>query len=200
MKKLISLVLVLVVSLAAVSALAEVAVATPSVAAQDLAEAVKDIAIVDPPEVNGEPVIAVDETKLDASTILLNSLLEGTHASSKTFADTYKGVEGLADAVSVVAAPMPVPSVAKEAKDENGALKEEFQQIIVTLEAEASPATIEYLKTFEGLKAVFTYFDGTDFVSNVIEFSLEDGKITYLIPLEVLNAASGCPCFVNFVC
>ena len=101
---------------------------------------------------------------------------------------------------SVVAAPLPVPYVLPAAKEENGELKDEYEQITVTVEAEASPATIEYLKSFDGLKAVFTYFDGTDFVSTVIEFSLEEGKIQYLIPLEVLNAASGCPCFINFVC
>jgi len=197
MKKLISLILVLVVSLTAVSVLAEVA--TPSVAAQDLAEAAKNVTVEDVPEVDGETIVIADETKVEVSENLLNSLLDGTNESGKSLADTYKSVEGLANTTSVVAAPLPIVYVLPAAKDESGAVKDEYENIVVTIVAVAAPATIEYLKTFEGLKAVFTYFDGTDFVSTVIEFSLEDGKIQYLIPLEVLNAASGCPCFVNFV-
>ena len=186
MKKLISLILALALCLTAFAAIAEGPSPDLEVIVDDLAEA---------PATADNAAVAIDnddEAALEDAANLLNSLLEGL--TNVSFDDTFKKLEGLENAESILCAPLPKITVAADA------VTEENKEDIVTIKSEVSAATIEYLKAQgDNLAAVFTYLKGTELFSIVVKVTVTDDAVEYGIPLGVLADASDCPAFINFV-
>ncbi len=186
MKKLISLILALALCLTAFAAIAE----GPSPALDDI---IDDLA--EAPAVADNPAVVIDnadEAAREDSANLLNSLLEGL--TNVSFEDTFKKLEGLEGAESILCAPLPKITV------DPSIVTEENKEDVVTIKSDVDAATIEYLKAQgDKLGAVFTYLKGTELFSVVIKVTVTDDAVEYGIPLGVLADASGCPAFINFV-
>lgn len=184
MKKLISLILTLALCLTAFAAFAE----TPS------KEAIAALAVPAPAVADNAAVIIdnADEAAKEDSVNLLNALVEGL--TNVTFEETYKKLEGLEDAVSIMCTPLPKITV------DLSAVTDANKDDIVTIKSDIPASAAAYLNTYgDKLGAVFTYLKGTELFSVVIKVTVTDNAIEYGIPLGVLADASGCPSFINFV-
>ena len=191
MKKLISLILALALCLTAFSAFADTA---SKEAAKALSVPAPTVVTSDLKDAAGKQIVTIEEyaEDEDASIELLDAIISGD--SGVTLAETYKNLEGLEEAQSVLCTPMSKIIVEADAVTE--ANKDEF----VTLTSIVDAAASEYLKSFgEDLVAVFTYLKGDAVYSIPVKCLVLDNVIQYEIPLEVLADASGCPAFINFV-
>ncbi len=186
MKKLISLVLALVLCLTAVSVFAEVF--SPN--AEETFAISGDAAETDTAGITLQPVSA--EAKEVVAEVVKEAYLPKT-----TFVDT-KGetVENpLKDAEPTNVAIVPMPSIDV---DEN-TVTAEIAEIITPIPT----AIAEFLdENKDNIIIIFTYKVGDDFYSAVVEYELQkaaDGtdEIVYKIPVEILKAAEGCPCFID---
>lgn len=191
MKKLISLILALALCLTAFSAFADTA---SKEAAKALSVPAPTVVTTDLKDAANEQIVVVVEYKEDEnnSLELLDAIISGDN--DVTLADTYKTLEGLEKAESVLCTPMSKIIVKTDAVTE--ANKAELVTLTSIVDASAS----EYLKSFgEDLVAVFTYLKGDTLYSIIVNCTVLDNVIEYNIPLEVLADASGCPAFINFV-
>ncbi len=187
MKKFISLVLVLVLSLTAVSAFAEDPFSPNTVEAFAVSTETAESAT---EGVSTEP--AAQESK-----DLVNEVVESGNLEEKVYEKTIFVDENGAQIANPVAEKnlttvviVPAPAIEVETD-----VQEKFAEIKVE---DVPEAVTEFLTANKSnIIVIFTYQVGEQFYSHVIDFTVSENTITYQIPVEVLKAAEGHPSFFD---
>ena len=206
MKKLISLVLVLALSLTAVSAFAEILSPTGAdafaVSGDDATTTTEGVTI-------GQ---VTEASKSLVEDLVKSGDLAANLFAKTTFVDAKNGEAAPAidftKTVNVAIIPMPTITIDSDAlaaqeaaAAENAAEGEEPEAPVTEIETPIPETVGTYLVQNDAV-AVYTYQDGDSFVSCVVEYIVmltKDGlAIRYSIPSKVLAAANGAPAFMDF--